>query len=270
LLTGGEPLVRSDFLRIAAHAKERGFILMILTNGTLVTRDIAREIARLRPLFVCLSLYGATDSVHDGVTGMPGSFEATMRGIELLRESETPVALQATLMDSNIHQARAMKALAGRLKVPLRLSYELAPTKSCALSPQCHEASLADMGACMEADLLEAPLPEPNGTEVCKAGRGACSISPAGDVFPCIMMPLKLGNVRSAKFCDIWENECLRELTYLRGITGDDLQVCSKCDISAHCAKCIGRNLSETGALTRPAPSACRNATLRSRLLPPA
>src|SRR5207249_3463494 len=36
-LTGGEPLARRDFLDIYTYAKQKGFLVTVFTNGTLVT-----------------------------------------------------------------------------------------------------------------------------------------------------------------------------------------------------------------------------------------
>jgi radical SAM protein with 4Fe4S-binding SPASM domain len=81
------------------------------------------------------------------------------------------------------------------------------------------------------------------------------------------MMPLEMGNVRSSKFGHIWRDEVNRELASLRTITGHDMHQCNECELSVFCNRCIGRNLSETGDLTTPAPSSCRNAAARARLL---
>ena len=266
LLTGGEPLIRSDFFHIATYARERGLIPMLLTNGTLITRGIAEDIAKLRPLFVCLSLYGATDSIHEGITGRVGSFRATVRAITLLQELGVAVVLQAMLMDSNVHEVVEMRRLADSLGVQLRVGYDLAPTKSGALAPQCHEVGIGDL--CMYSEHLSGSITVGlNKYGVCKAGRALCSISPTGNVFPCIMMPLRLGNIRQERFSEIWRSHPTPELTYLRSITRDDLYECKECDVAMFCTSCMGRNLTETGELTRPAPSTCRNAALKSQIL---
>ena len=109
LLTGGEILVRHDFLAIARLARTLGFQLILLTNGTLMTPMMAEEIAKLKPLLVGVSLHGATPDTHDLITGRPGSFEATLRGTDLLRCSGVNVALHTVLMDSNERETAMMK-----------------------------------------------------------------------------------------------------------------------------------------------------------------
>jgi len=61
-LTGGEPLARQDFFEIYAHAKQKGFLVTIFTNGTLITDVIADRLAALPPHRIEISFHGLTDS----------------------------------------------------------------------------------------------------------------------------------------------------------------------------------------------------------------
>ena len=44
LFSGGEPLVRKDLVELASHATSRGMRAVISTNGTLITKEKAREL----------------------------------------------------------------------------------------------------------------------------------------------------------------------------------------------------------------------------------
>jgi radical SAM protein with 4Fe4S-binding SPASM domain len=265
LLTGGEPYSRSDFMELARYAKHKGFVLMLLTNGTLLDRTVAAEVAQLKPLFVGLSLYGATASTHEAITGVPGSFDATIRGINLLKERGVPVKLQSVLMKANVHEAGDMRFLAAELGVPFRLSYEVLPTKMGDPTPQRLRVDIEDLIKYVQPEWLE--FSEEDGTQVtvCKAGRGICSISPTGDVFPCALMPLRVGNLREARFEELWKTQPSDALRNLRNIKDQELSRCRECNLARYCAKCMGRGLTETGQLTTPAPSACISAALKSQ-----
>jgi radical SAM protein with 4Fe4S-binding SPASM domain len=265
LLTGGEPFSRSDFMELARYARHKGFVLMLLTNGTLLDRTVAGEVAKLSPLFVGLSLYGATASTHDAITGIPGSFDATIRGITLLKERGVPVKLQSMLMKANVHEAGGMRLFATELGVPLRLGYEMLPTKMGDPTPQRLRVDIGDFIKYVQPEWLELSEEEGNSVTVCKAGRGVCSISPTGDVFPCALMPLNTGNLRTARFEDIWKTQPSDALRNLRNIKDQELSQCRECNLARYCAKCMGRNITETGQLTTPAPSACTTAALRSQ-----
>ncbi len=266
LFTGGEPLVRQDFFDIVYYAKEKGFLFMLLTNGTLITPEVARKIAQLEPVSVGMSLHGATAVTHDSITRKSGSFKALIRAFHLLKELDVNVMLHSILMNLNVNEAERMKELCHMLGAYLHIGYEIIPTREGSSAPFQYEASLTELCENYSKDWFEDNSTVTETSGVCKAGKGICSVSPNGDVFPCLLMPMKVGNLRKEKFVDIWQNNPCTELVYLRSITWDDLSNCKDCQLAMHCKRCMGVAYAETGELTKPAPSACRNAATRSEL----
>jgi len=267
LFTGGEIFTRPGFFNIAFAARERGFQLMLLTNGTLVDAAAIANLKVLKPYQIGLSLYGATEKTHEAVTGYPGSFAATTNAIARLAESGLRVTVQATLMRENVHEASAIQRLAGRLGAQVLVDYQLTPTKNCSLTPQRLEASFAPIVRYLARDpVLGTAEPVAGGPTTCQAGKGICSISPLGDVFPCLMMPLRLGNLRQRKFQDLWRQHPSEALDYLRSLSTEDLEGCAECVNAPFCQRCSGVALSETGSLTACPPSARRYAAIRARI----
>ncbi len=127
LLTGGEPLLRSDFLDIYAYAKRKGFIITLFTNGTMLTPEIADYLQEWPPLLVEITLYGITPETHERVTGVPGSYERCMEGIQLLRERDIPFRLKTTVMTLNVHELTAVLRYASDLGIGLRYDAILRP-----------------------------------------------------------------------------------------------------------------------------------------------
>ncbi len=84
-LTGGEPLLHPDFLRFVDLIREKELGLMIETNGTLVTVEIAHYLKEKGTLNnISISLDGATAETHDAFRGVRGSFESAVQGIRYL------------------------------------------------------------------------------------------------------------------------------------------------------------------------------------------
>ena len=69
----------------------------------------------------------------------------------------------------------------------------------------------------------------------CGAGRLYCSLSPQGDVHPCVFLPINVGNLKTEKFGDIWLNSklfnALRNRDNLKG-------ACGKCNYKYICGGC--------------------------------
>jgi MoaA/NifB/PqqE/SkfB family radical SAM enzyme len=69
LFTGGEIFARRDFLEIYRHAKTRGFLITLFTNGTQITEAIADTLAEWRPFSIEITLYSRTRQTYERLTG---------------------------------------------------------------------------------------------------------------------------------------------------------------------------------------------------------
>jgi len=127
LMTGGEPLIRSDFTDIYRHAKMKGLIVTLFTNGTCIDRGIADFLAEWPPFSIEITLYGRTEKTYEAVTNVPGSFNRCMRGIDLLLDRGLPLALKSTIVTYNKHEVWEMKSFAEGLGVKFRFDPILIP-----------------------------------------------------------------------------------------------------------------------------------------------
>ena len=75
VLSGGEPLFRSDIFHLARYGTDKGLRVALATNGTLVT-DVAEKIVDSGVKRVAISLDGADPQTHDTFRGIPGAFDA--------------------------------------------------------------------------------------------------------------------------------------------------------------------------------------------------
>lgn len=88
-LTGGEPTLSPDFLKVIAYFRRRlpGVELALLSNGRRFADPAftAAFAAAARPPFsIAVSVHGANAVEHDRVAGRPGAFAQTMRGLRNL------------------------------------------------------------------------------------------------------------------------------------------------------------------------------------------
>ncbi|HEX2777036.1 MAG TPA: SPASM domain-containing protein, partial [Candidatus Acidoferrales bacterium] len=98
----------------------------------------------------------------------------------------------------------------------------------------------------------------------CSAGHNSCYISPYGDVFPCVQMPVATGNLRRQRFEEIWFSS--PEMNRVRAVRESQLPVCSKCSIRQYCERCPGLAQMEGGDLLGAYERACDLAELKARL----
>jgi len=114
-LTGGEPLLHPDILRIIHFLREENLGVTVETNGVLCTPELAAEIAQCRGRFVSVSLDGADAEINEWVRGVKGSFEAAVQGIKNLVAAGIRPQIILTIMQKNRHQVEAIVRLAESL-----------------------------------------------------------------------------------------------------------------------------------------------------------
>ena len=104
VLSGGEPLYRSDIFQLAGYATEKGLRVALATNGTLVTKEVARMISDSGVKRVSISLDGADALTHDSFRGIPGAFEAALHGFRNLKDVGMSVQVNMTIARHNADQ----------------------------------------------------------------------------------------------------------------------------------------------------------------------
>ena len=127
VLSGGEPLYRSDIFQLARYATDKGLRVALATNGTLVTKEVARMIVDSGVKRVSISLDGADAPTHDTFRGIPGAFEAAVQGLRNLKALGMSVQINMTIARHNAKQLPDVLQLAKALGADALHTFLLVP-----------------------------------------------------------------------------------------------------------------------------------------------
>ena len=127
VLSGGEPLYRSDIFQLARYATDKNLRVALATNGTLVTKDVARMIVDSGVKRVSISLDGADAATHDTFRGIPGAFDAAVHGLRNLKTLGMSVQINMTIARHNAHQLPEVLQLARNLGADALHTFLLVP-----------------------------------------------------------------------------------------------------------------------------------------------
>jgi radical SAM protein with 4Fe4S-binding SPASM domain len=126
--SGGEPLVRKDFLELAKYAHDKGIYVAVATNGTLITKKKAREMKEAGIDFTQISLDGASAETHDSFRGIKGVFEKTVQGIKNCVDEGFFVNIATTTSKYNYKETSKIVDMCEELGVNWFMAYNFVPT----------------------------------------------------------------------------------------------------------------------------------------------
>lgn len=210
IFDGGEPLMREDIYELIRLAKSFGLNTVLGTNGTLITPSVAEKLLDAGLDHCAVSLDGATCKTHEWLRGVEGCFEKAVNGARLIRKTGIPLQINACLHSRNQHElqdiirlAESLKADAVQLFLYVRAGRESPDIMPPSLSPDAFENVESSI------DLHIIGTTQHGRSRCCGAADKVCCILNDGTVYPCMLLPVSLGNVMQNALSDIWNNSLM-------------------------------------------------------------
>jgi radical SAM protein with 4Fe4S-binding SPASM domain len=124
--SGGEPLMQKDFFEVASYAASKYLYVTIATNGTLITKEVARKLRECGVKYAEVSLDGPRE-IHDAIRGVEGAFERTLEGLRNCIAEGIKTGMAMTVMKSNRAYVPEMVELARDLGVDRFIAFNFIP-----------------------------------------------------------------------------------------------------------------------------------------------
>lgn len=209
---GGEPFHRPDFTELLRHCAPR-FMTLVRTNGTLITKSLARELKSIGVGRVLVDFMGATPKTHGWFNDDPASFEKSCAGVRNLVEAGIPTYTLFILTRRNVAELQSYVELAhslGATRAGILRLYPLGRSKDA-----WGELALSLEEQTTVLDSLQVP----DGITIMQSwhpkNHNCCWQSAAVDAFGnsigCMYLReyVNYGNVREVPFLETWEKDPL-------------------------------------------------------------
>ena len=128
VLSGGEPLLRKDLFDLAAYASDKGFTVVLGTNGVLLRERQARLMRQSGIQGAGISLDSIDPKKHDAFRRLPGAWQGAIQAIEALRAEGIDFSIHTNVTSWNVEEIPAMIDLAGSLGAKVLLFFFLVRT----------------------------------------------------------------------------------------------------------------------------------------------
>lgn len=282
LLTGGEPLIFPDFRRLYLSLRERGIILTVNTNGTLIDADWAAFFGENKPRRINITLYGADDRAYETLCHYPGGFEKTVQGIRLLKERGVDVKINGSVTKSNRNDMEKIYAIGRELgapvhmdtymlpgiherKLPFEAQSRLEPEEAAAAEMEMlrNEMNPEDLRMYVQQMLLQIKKEGNVYSEgiTCMAGNCSFAVNWQGEMRPCVTLEEPSVPVFETGFESAWQQISEKVKAYRVN------EKCRQCRLRPVCKTCVASARLETGEYDGLPEYLCRYAREYIRLL---
>ena len=275
LLSGGEPLIRSDIFHLSKFATDLGLRVVLSTNGTLITPEVAKSIKESGMQYAGVSFDGLRDT-HDEFRAMSGAFDRALEGVRNCMKEGIKTGVRFAINKFNREDLPGVIDLLEKENIPRFCMYHLVYSgrgKEMVDMDTSHEEKLETMRFLVDRTLdlykrgIETELltvdnhadgvyiynylmkKDPGRADEvmqllkmhggCSAGTKFSNVDPQGNVHPCqFWQHVSLGNVRERKFSEIWNDE---QNEFLIGMRQKDKLLkgrCGRCSYKTVCGGC--------------------------------
>lgn len=252
-LTGGEPFLIKNIIEYIKYAKTNGFEVSILTNGSLLTDEICRELKRIGILRLQVSLEGPKP-INDMIRGN-GSFDKIINGIKIAKKNGITVSVSNTINELNYKYIDELYDVINAIGVDFIWFDRLIPYQQNEILPintsqfiefliMLKKLKLKSLSNKVTQVRDKRALQFLPGTETnmlvysCSACK-YINISPSGDVYSCVRMGIKIGNIFKNTITEIYK---LKSTVDLRNKINKIPDECLSCCFKNFCRgglKCL-------------------------------
>lgn len=268
--TGGEPLLRDDFADIYKYAKEKGFIVIILTNGTLINEQLIEFFKQYMPFYLDITIHAAEPKIYDRISGIRGSFNNLIKNIKLLQKNKIPFKLKTTVMTLNLGQLSKIRNFAKEINAPFMaslaiharldqdktpLSLRLTPRQIAAFFKENHIEE-----GCNSIDSNQCQGLNKNPLFRCGVMSFSVVVDPFGNLICCEYLRQPSFDLKRGSFKEGYEY-------ILNVISNSEFKIdskCAVCKIWDVCAICPGISFLESGNWGSPVEYFCQVARIRN------
>lgn len=237
--TGGEVLLRNDFVDIVSLTRRKGFSVNILSNGYLLSEKITKKLSELYINSFGITLFSLDNSVNDFITGAKNSSTSVINAIDLLRKYNIRVEVKTPVMIYNYSTYKDVKKYCYDNDITFIATSQITGQNNGSfgntflrlrpdLGYEIMRDSLPDIYA-MKSEYHENDHP-------CKVLLDSIFIDSKGEVYPCSTFYYSFGNIKNVSLKDIWNSDIVVDLHKLKN---SDL-ICRDCNIREYCDRCIG------------------------------
>jgi MoaA/NifB/PqqE/SkfB family radical SAM enzyme len=198
-IIGGEPTIHPDLFRLISYIHNKGALVSLATNGSMLTREYVSKLKNCRLDVALISLDYLDEDEQDQLTGHKGSFLKTSQAIENCIAVGLPVFISTVVTKYKLQSNEFNKILdfCRNKKITCHINlptlYGRWKTRKDLIFNKQEIQAIKDLYKDPHVRSCEMSAYFVKG---CSPGLEKLHITPYGDVLPCAFIPISFGNIK--------------------------------------------------------------------------
>lgn len=235
-LTGGEIFLRKDIFEIIDYCANKGFVLILQSNGILIDDEIINFLKKYKNILLKISFHSVDSEKFDDFTQVNNSYDLLIEKLNILDESGIKFKLLFNVTSDNECDYDKTIKFFEENEYDYILNSDIYPSISSKDKDNLKYFSKIDTlkkivnKECSNKDKVHYTHRE------CDAAKMRLRIDPDGNVVPCGLIRTVLGNIKTNKLKDIWVNNVSQE--FINSEVFNLRKECIDCYFISFCSKC--------------------------------
>lgn len=254
LITGGEPFIHPEFIKMYLYAHQKIKFISINTNLSLLTEDIIRTFLNKKPYSIEVSIYGCNESTYYQFTNVHNMYSKVIANIMNLKSNNIPILLKIPLTKTSINYINKIIEFANLNNLFLKFDYTIFPQLDSS-KEKCKDTRLSPIDVINfitnNITTIDYFYSKVNSLEnewneflfSCIAGKEAIYIDTYGYIKMCMVAERTSLNIHKNTI-----REALQQFDIIRSkLKFQDTNICKNCNKKKICKFCPARFKLETG-----------------------
>lgn len=265
-ISGGECTLHPEFKRIYAAAYDMGCDVTIITNATLINKQLVEFFLEKPPKRICITMYGFSEETYAYACGNGKAFEIVKNAVLSIKNAGLTLALQSTVTVDTYQDVPQIARFAYENGISFYYTHTLKANRKCDVADVLELSISEEQQKWIDAKVYEytglekkePPLCEmldkddeqKFGTE-CGAGNSLFHINWKGELTPCVTFEPVVAYPLTSSVREAWEiirDYCAQIPRKLE---------CRKCHFYNRCQHCVALHWGDTDNFDQPALRLC-------------
>ena len=152
--TGVEVLDSKDFIDVYIYAKNKGFIIEVMSNAKFINDEVVEMFNEYPPEKVTINMYGKNEQSFEEATGVKGSYNEFIEDVNLLLKNKINLGIKFIANINNVGDFNEIEEYAKSIGAELSFKLKMFANLIVNNSPKFHKVNYNDIIKTKDSNII--------------------------------------------------------------------------------------------------------------------